>query len=130
MKNKSNWKIGDWAIFDLEIVQIKEIRDNGNAEVSTGMISTSGDILPRLRELTLRNKVTAESLEYQYRALRGIKGERGFNYPDINRYFCELSLMAIDGDEKDSTFFDKATEFVHLARDYTPVIHGVELFRA
>ena len=51
-----NWKVGDWAVFDLGIVQIKEIRENGSASVSDGLIETSGMLLDRLRPLTLRNK--------------------------------------------------------------------------
>lgn len=81
------------------------------------------------RELTLRNKITAESFAYQYRQLRNIKGERGFNYPDINRYFCDLALTAMDADAKDDTAFKLGTEFVRLAGIYTPTINGVELFR-
>lgn len=125
-----DWKVGDWAVFDLDIVQIKEIRDNGNAEVSTGMICTFGNILDRCRELTLRNKVCAESFDYQYKLLKKIKGERGFNYPDINRYFCQLALNQMDGTPEDDTNYKLGNEFVQLAGEYTPVIHGVELFRS
>ena len=126
-----NWKVGDWAIFDLEIVQIKEIRGNGDLfEVSTGIISTSGKLADRLRELTLQNKVCAESFAYQYKQLRNIKGERGFNYPDINRYFCQLALNQIDGEPTDDTNYKLGNEFVQLAGEYTPVINGVELFHA
>lgn len=125
----STWKVGDWAVFDMAIVQIKEIRDQ-IVEVSTGVIATSGRLSDRLRPLTLQNKVIAESFDYQYRQLKKIKGERGFNYPDINRYFCQLMLNQIDGEPTDDTNYKLGNEFVQLAGEYTPVIHGVELFRA
>jgi hypothetical protein len=124
---KLNWKAGDWAVFDLEIVQIKQVEPY--VEVTTGIITTSGDLLDRLRPLTLRNKVTAESFEYYYKDLRKLRGERGFNYPDINRLFCDLALQAMDGPENDKEPYDKAQAFVRDARDYKPKIQGIHLFR-
>ena len=123
---KSNWKVGDWAILDMEIVQIKELEKY--TEVTTGIISTSGNLLGRLRPLNLRNKVTAESFDYLYRQLKTIRGERGFNYPDIHRYFADLCRRAMDGKEDDTTAMDAANDFVRQARDYKPVIDGIHLF--
>lgn len=124
---KQEWKVGDWAVFDTDIVQIMRTEDY--FEVSTGTIRTSGGLEDRLRPLTLRNKRTAEWFAWHYGELRKISGERGFNYPDINRHFCGLALQAMDGDEKDTTPYDQASEFVRQARDYKPVIQGVSLFR-
>jgi hypothetical protein len=124
---KLTWKAGDWAVFDLEIVQIKTIEPY--VEVTTGIISTSGNLLDRLRPLTLRNKVTVETFEYYYKELSKLRGERGFNYPDISRLFCGLALQAIDGAEDDRRPYDNAQAFVRDARDYKPVIQGIHLFR-
>jgi len=124
---KLNWKVGDWAVFDLEIVQIKQVEPF--VEVSDASISTSGNLLDRLRPLTLRNKATVETFKWYYRELRKIRGERGFNYPDINGLFCDLSLDAMDGPEDDKAPFDKAQTFLREAQDYKPVIHGIHLFR-
>lgn len=123
------WKEGDWAVFDRDIVQIKEIRDFG-CSVSEGMFETSGHLLDRLRPLTLRNKRTIEYFDYYYRELKHIRGERGFNYPDISRYFSNLALRAMDGPDEDKAPYDEAQSFVRQARDYVPEIQGVQLFRA
>jgi hypothetical protein len=123
---KTNWKVGDWAILDMDIVQIKKLDEW--VEVTTGIISTSGHLLDRLRPFNLRNKVTAESFEYLYRQLKTIRGERGFNYPDISRYFADLCCEAMDGEEDDTSAMDAASDFVRRARDYQPVIDGVDLF--
>lgn len=124
------WKVGDWAVFDRDIVQIKEIRDGGSCSVSEGSFQTSGMLLDRLRPLTLRNKRTIEWFDYYYRELSKINGERGFNYPDISRYFSNQALRAMDGAEDDKAPFDEVHEFVKQARDYAPVIQGVQLFRS
>ena len=126
--NKPEWKAGDWAVFDLNIVQIKQVEPY--VEVSDATISTSGRLLDRLRPLTLRNKGTIETFEWYYKELKKIRGERGFNYPDINRLFCDLSLEAMDGPEDNKEPFEKAQAFLRAAQDYKPVIQGVCLFRA
>lgn len=124
-----DWKAGDWAVFEKEIVQIKEIREYG-CSVSDGSFETSGQLLNRLRPLTLRNKRITEWFAWHYRELRKIRGERGFNYPDISRHFAALALRAIDGPKDDKAPFDEAQEFIRQARDYVPQIQGVPLFRA
>jgi len=124
------WKVGDWAVFDLNIVQIKEIRGGGSCSVSDGSFETSGMLLDRLRPLTLQNKRTIEWFDWHYGELRQMRGQTGFNYPDISRFFCDLSRQAIDGPEDDRAPFEKAQEFVRGALDMVPVIHGVHLFRA
>lgn len=123
------WKVGDWAVFDRDIVQIKEIREGNSCSVSEGMFETSGMLLDRLRPLTLRNKRAVEYFDHYYKKLSEIRGERGFNYPDISSHFSSLALQAMDGDEKDTAPFDAAQDFFKQARDYTPVIQGVALFR-
>jgi len=123
------WRAGDWAVFDRDIVQIKEIREGGWCSVSEGSFETSGRLLNRLRPLTLRNKRTIEWFDYFYRELRKINGEGGFNYPDISRYFSKQALRAMDGSETDKGPYDETQEFVRQARDYVPVIQGVTLFR-
>lgn len=125
----SNWNIGDWAVFDRSIVQIKDIREGGGCSVSDGSFETSGDLLGHLRPLTLRNKHAAEWFDYHYRELNHINGHGGFNFPDISRYFSRLALRAMDGPVDDKTPFDEAQEFLRQARDYVPVIQGVSLFR-
>lgn len=124
------WKVGDWAVFERGIVQIKEIREGGGCEVSDGSFSTFGRLMDRLRPLTLRNKRTVEWFAYYYRELNKISGERGFNYPDISRYFSNQALRAMDGDEKDRAPFDEVLKFIRQAREHTSIIHGVSLFRA
>jgi hypothetical protein len=124
-----NWMAGEWAVFEREIVQIKEIREGGSCEVSDGSCSTSGMLLDRLRPLTLRNKRTIEYFAYYYRELNKIRGERGFNFPDISRHFSGLALRAMDGAEDDKDPFDEAREFVRQAHEYIPEIQGVQLFR-
>lgn len=121
------WKAGDWAVFGLDIVQIKQVEPY--VEVSTGTIATSGNLLDRCRPLTLRNKATIETFEYYYKELGKIRGERGFNYPDINSLFCGLALQAMDGKEDDTEPYDKAQAFVRDARDYKQEIQGIQLFR-
>lgn len=121
------WKAGDWAVFDLDIVQIKQV--DPYVEVSTGTINTSGNLLDRLRPLTLRNKATIETFDYYYNEIRKMPGERGFNYPDISRLFCDLALQAMDGKPGATRPYDDAQAFVRDARDYKPVIQGVNLFR-
>lgn len=125
------WKAGDWVVFNLKIGQIKEIRDNGSAVFSDGACETSGRLVDRFRPLTLRNKRAVESFDYYYDMLRDMDGSAGFNFPDINRYFCDLALEAIDAPTEDSAkpAFEKAQAFVHAARDYEKVIDGVRLFR-
>lgn len=125
----ATWKVGDWAVFDRDIVQIKEIREGGSCSVSDGTCEISGMLLDRLRSLTLRNKTTAEYFDFYYRELSKLRGERGFNYPDISRYFSSLALAAMDGDKDDKATFELAQDFVRQARDYTPVIQGISLFR-
>lgn len=125
----TDWKAGDWAVFEQDIVQIKEIRDSG-CSVSDGSFETSGQLLDRLRPLTLRNKRITEWFAWHYRDLRKLRGERGFNYPDIARHFSKLALRAIDGPDDDKAPFEEAQEFIRRARDYAPEIQGVQLFRA
>lgn len=121
------WKVGDWAIFDLRIIQIKELKDW--CRVSDGTFETTGALLDRLRPLTLENKSIVENFDSRYNELRSIRGERGFNYPDISRYFCALALAQIDTKIEDGSIFGKAREFVKQARDYVPIIDGIHLFR-
>ncbi len=122
-----NWKQGDWCIFDLNIGQIKELTKD-HACFSDGMFSTHGDLKERFRPLTLEGKRIIETLDHYYMDLRKIDGEAGFNYPDIYQYFCGLALNAID-DGENKNIYEKASQFVASARDYTPVIDGVNLFR-
>jgi hypothetical protein len=86
-------------------------------------------LLDRLRPLTLRNKRIIEWFDWHYNELRKLRGEGGFNYPDISRYFSNQALQAIDKADNDKTPFDEAQDFVRQARDYKPVIQGIQLFR-
>ena len=123
------FKAGDWVIHDLDVGQIKEVRANGVAIFSDGHFETSGyGILARCRPLTLRNKAIVENFEASYKQLNKIDGHAGFNYPDISRYFSQLVLDAIDRDDC-ADQVKAATEFVHKAQQYQPVIYGVRLFR-
>lgn len=125
-----NWKAGDWVVFDLQIGQIKDLRDSGGATFSDGICETSGHLADRFRPLTLRNKVITETFDFYYGKLRELNGEAGFNYPDISSYFAELSRIAIDADQEgERAAYEKAQQFVCAARDYTPVIDGIGLFR-
>lgn len=126
-EEKMEVKEGDWVVFDMRVGQIKRIHDNEFPEFSDGTMNTSGRIADRCRPLTLRNKRIAENFDYYYNSLREIDGERGFNYPDIHRYFSQLALDAIDADDHEK-MFDQAQAFVMAARDHTPTIDGVSLF--
>lgn len=121
------WKTGDWVVFDLDIGQIKEMRENGISSFSDGHCETSGQLTDRYRPLTLRNKRITEFFDIYYNRLREIDGESGFNYPDIHRYFASLCRQAIDTEGSEP--FDKAQEFIREARIYKSMIHGVPLFR-
>lgn len=125
----TDWKAGDWVVFDLDVGQIKELRSEGGASFSDGFCETSGRLSDRFRPLTLRNKRIVETFDIYYGRLRQIDGEAGFNYPDIHRYFSRLALEAIDGDGSSQAPFDKAQAFVAEARHYTATIDGVPLFR-
>lgn len=128
MQAAPSWKVGDWAVFDRKIVQIMEDRGGGSIDVSDGSFRTSGNnLVDRLRPLTLQSKAAAEWFDWHYRELDKIRGARGFNHPDISSHYNWLMLRAIDGDK---AAYDEAQDFLKMARDYTPVIHGVQLFRA
>lgn len=123
----TKWKVGDWAVFDRDIVQIKKIDDGEWFEVSDGSFNTFGRLEDRLRPLTLSNKRIAETFDYYYKEIDKIKGSGGFNFPDISRYFSQLMLDAIDVASKEP--FEKVQEFVREAGKYNPEIHGISLFR-
>lgn len=124
-----NFKVGDWAVYERRIVQIKRLDKDGIAEVSDGSFASSGMLLNQLRPLTLRNKRIGEWFEHYYEYIRQIDGSAGFNFPDINRYFAQLALQAIDAnDEGSKAFFDLASQFVRDAKEYKTPIQGVNLF--
>lgn len=126
------FKVGDWVTFEMKVGQIKELRGDGYAEFSDGMFATSGRLVDRFRPLTLRGKRIVETFDHYYNQLRRLDGEAGFNYPDISRYFSQLTLDAIDADkneEAEKATYEKAQQFVQAARDYNPTIDGVRLFR-
>lgn len=122
------WKVGDWVVFSLSIGQIKELRGEKCASFSDGSFETSGQLTDRFRPLTLRNKNIVEAFTFWYKRLHEIDGEIGFNYPRISQYFSELVLYAIDS-ESNEEFYEKARQFVDDARDYKPIIQGINLFR-
>lgn len=125
-----NIKEGDWVIYDRKINLVRKCSYSDSLELSDGYICTSCSDLSHARPLNLRNKVIAENIDHYYKSLRKIDGEAGFNYPDINRYFTSLTIEAIDADDKEIRgFYDKAMNFVKLARDYAKIIDGVYLFR-
>lgn len=124
------WKVGDWCVFETRIGQITQLDEDGSgARFSDGSFETSGgDLIPRVRALTLRNKRIIEWFDYYYRELKKIDGHNGFNYPDISNYFYSLALDAIDNMDSAKEIYDKAQEFVREARKYMPYIQGVRLF--
>lgn len=126
----TNWKVKDWAVYDLRIVQIKEIRLPHGCTISDGSIETHGQLIDRLRPLTLENKATIEFFDYWYKELRHIRGQSGFNYPDISSYFSDLAIKQIDEGPLDRSITDKGPNFVRAAREYLRVIDGIHLFRA
>ena len=127
---EKKWEAGDWAVFDREIVQVTYISPSGGFTVSNGTTDCSGSssLLEGLRPLTLRNKSIAETFAWYYKELYGIKGHGGFNFPDISTWFNELCMAAIDN-PADTIPYQEVREFVRLARGYTPVIQGINLFR-
>lgn len=124
------WKAGDWAVLDMDVGQIKELRDDGMATFSDGFFEISGKLVERFRPLTLRNKRIVEAFDYCYKRLNEIDGEAGFNYPDISQHFASLALSAIDAEgDAEKQFHDQAGEFIREARDHLSIIQGVGLFR-
>lgn len=125
------WKAGDWVTFDLDIGQIKEIRDQTSVSFSNGFCETSGNLFDRFRPLTLQSKSIVETFDTYYKRLKEIDGNAGFNYPDIHSYFSALALRAIDhaDDFEHDAPYRKAQEFVAAARGYIPRIDGIRLFR-
>lgn len=126
------WKVDDWCVFDFDIGQIKRL-DGKFGEFTEGQFSTSGQIVERFRPLTLRNKCVAENMQYWYRELNKIDGERGFNYPRICQYFHDLALQVMDTPEEEKkaveAIWQKARDFVSSAKNYEKNIDGVQLFR-
>jgi len=132
-------KVGDWVIQDYAIKQIRKIEENGSTEVSDGAFSTSGySILKSCRPLNLRNKRYAESIQYQYDELKKVKGSNALNWPDINRYFSDLCLKAIDDTKTDykegetNQYLKEAREFTNKTIDRLSGIgdvNGVRIFR-
>lgn len=125
--DKTAFKVGDWVVFDLRIGQILVIADEWQ-NFSDGTLGTSGQILDRVRPLTLRNKTITETFIFWYRELGKIDGERDFNYPDISWHFWQLALEAIDAEDP-KPLIETAHDFVDAARRYEPEIQGVCLFR-
>lgn len=124
----TDWKAGDWVVFEMTIGQIKSVEPY--VAFSDGFFEHSGRLLDRFRPLTLRNKRIVETFDIYYERLRELDGNAGFNFPDISQYFSNLALDAIDGDEAaERKAYDRALAFVRDARDYKPVIDGVGLFR-
>jgi len=125
----AEFKDGAWAIYELKIVQIAKI-SGGKAEYSDGFIRGYGAHIEHFRPLSLRNKVVIETLDTYYNRIRDLDGSAGFNFPDIHRYFSEVALEGIDGDDAAlGAAYDKAQTFVRAARDYQKTIDGVRLFR-
>jgi len=124
---KNEWKVGDWCIRALDIVQIEKL-DPPVISVSSGMFCTAGRFIDELRPLTLRNKRTIEYYEYYLRELSKIDGEVGFNYPRISDHFEELARKDMDSISEGS-YRSMAGHFVEEAKRYVPVIQGVQLFR-
>lgn len=121
-------KNGDWVVCDQRIGQLSRV-DGKFAELADGLFCLSGSIINDCRPLTVRNKRITESMEYQYQQLNNIDGSRGFNFPDINNYFWQLALNAIDDQENEKKYHDLSADFIKDARDYKAVIQGVNLFR-
>lgn len=124
------WKAGDWVVLDLNVGQIKEIREGVMATFSDGFFETSGRLVERFRPLTLRTKRIVESFDIYYNRLKEIDGEAGFNYPDISQHFASLALGAIDAEgDAEKPFYDQVHEFISEARSHRPIIQGIGLFR-
>lgn len=125
------FKIGDWVIYDRKINQVRKSSYSDNLELTDGHICTSCGTWENARPLTIRNKAIADTFEIYYERLRKMDGSGGFNFPDINRYFTNLCIEAMDANDADTeALFKRANEFTRQARDYTKVIDGVRLFRS
>lgn len=122
-------KDDDWVVCDRRIGQVSQIREDGMARFRDGFSELGGHILEDCRPLTLRSKAIAETFDIYYKRLKEIDGNAGFNYPDISRYFSNLTLNAIDHPEGEKQFYEMGQEFIREARDYKPVIDGIRLFR-
>lgn len=121
-------KTGDWCVYGLDIVQV--IATEPYLEYSTGIIRGGNASREHMRPLTLEGKVAVETMDHYYQMLRDMDGSAGFNYPGISNYLSGLALDVIDGDEAEAkAAYGKAQEFTRAARDYTPIIDGVRLFR-
>jgi len=89
------FKEGDWIIHNREIAQVVHVDGERITELTSGMFSTSGHDLD-CRPLTPTNKVIMEGINYYFDKMDKLPGSRTLNWPDINRYFEELIINAID----------------------------------
>jgi hypothetical protein len=123
------WKVGDWVICELEIGQVSEV--GAWHSFKNGATELSGDIEPRFRPLTLRNKCIVEYFAKRYASLQEIDGSQGFNFPDIHSHISWLCLQAIDETDvkRHNALCDRVDDFVRDAKKYKPVIQSVALFR-
>jgi hypothetical protein len=136
---KQMWQKGDWVIHNYKIKQVTGTEKGVVIEVSCGVLTCSSDNLePYLRPLTLRNKVYAEGIEYYYLMLRNLPNSRNLNWPEINRYFCDLCLKAIDdpkvkyGENEMNQFLQEARDFVSKTReilDESQEVNGIQLWK-
>lgn len=136
---KQMYQVGDWVIHNFEIKQVTRTEKGIVREVSCGSFSTSSSSLDDyIRPLTLKSKRYAESIAYSYKRLRELPGSNSLNWPDINRYFSELCLLAIDNakpkyhEGEINEYLLKAEDFVMKAKEQienVSSVNGVSLFR-
>lgn len=127
---------GDWVIHDYEIYQVMEVIDGNAAELSNGYVRCYGKGL-KVRPLTLRSKVFAETFKDYRSKLNATPGSHALNWPDIHRYFSNLCLEAIDStaeykEGETNKFVVEGSEFVNRTIDalrMIPDINGINLFR-
>lgn len=129
-----NFKVGDWVIHDYEIKQViavEETPTNRVTEVSCGYFNTSGNHLICF-PLTLANKRVADNITTYCDRLREENGSRDLNWPDINRYFCQKTAEAIEGDA--DKVFEEVNNFVKTVTDSlrdrsSKQTNGLRIFR-
>lgn len=125
-------KQGDWCVMGDDIVQIKEVRDNGSFVVSTGWIETSGNLGYKLRPLTLTSKTISEIADINMQQLRDV-ASRDLNWPRIADWMEQAVADAIDGgsaEQLKDTFRALIVEARSARELVSEAIPGMALFRA
>ena len=135
----AKFSVGDWALFEHNIVQIKKTKDNRVTSVSDGSIETGGwDLSDCLFPLTIEGKSCADWFHYHYIELHREEGSNKLNWPDLSRKIVDLwadTMLVLGDEEKTRASYDKASEFFREVKTKLADVRrltttdGLKLFR-